>query len=278
MNYQQLAESFISQTREYFNRSGRTKAVIGISGGKDSTVCAALLSKALGEKCVHPVSMPLTYQVDPNKEEETPILNEETQKVANTLKLKNTVILPIMDPVQSFFEVLKEIGLNPSKQASINLMPRIRMTMLYYYAQTIGDALVVNTSNLDERLMGYSTIWGDDVGDFAPLQELHVSEVIELGRVLGVPDELLLIPPSDGLTGKTDEQNLGFRYKDVEELVNKFDKGPFMSDATFWFAEESATYDPDKYTPVERKIFDRFRKNSFKYFAVKLIGCEKPKF
>lgn len=113
------------------------------------------------------------------------------------------------------------MGLTPSRQTIVNLPSRVRMATLYAVAQTVEGGIVLNTSNLSEDWVGYCTIYGDSAGAFSPLGMYTTEEVIALGRVLGLPEKFLIKPPSDGLTGKTDEDNLGFTYHAVNEYIRR---------------------------------------------------------
>lgn len=288
MDFKRLTDSLVQQTKTYFKSTGFSKAIIGLSGGKDSTVCAKLMTEALGGDNVMALYMPNTMGLPMvyNKEMKC-YFDNHVSDVVETLGLKysNVVLSPIGKAVQEELDSV-DAFVSITKQTQVNVQPRVRMARLYAFAQSLGGTLVINTSNLDERHVGYSTIWGDSVGDFAPIQELHVSEVIEVGRTLGLPDELLFIPPSDGLSGKTDEENLGFPYKEVEGFINKiqvlFKKSElgalkafdsFLKDAKELTGE--VMLDPAFYTEHEQKILDDHRKNLFKWNAIHLAGCKK---
>lgn len=203
-----ITEKCLAWTREYFSNND-CNAIVGVSGGKDSTVVAALCARALGNSRVIGVMMPNNGQND----------IADSERVCNILGISNMKI-DIAGIYGSFANTLWNMGLVLSRQTKVNLAPRIRMTMLYAIAQSMNGR-VANTSNLDEALVGYATLWGDSVGDFAPLANLHVSQVVEIGLDLGLPEDLVLKTPSDGLTGMTDEEALGFSYKDVENAYEK---------------------------------------------------------
>ncbi len=116
---------------------------------------------------------------------------------------------------------MEQAGLTPSRQTVVNLPSRIRMATLYAVAQSLDAGIVINTSNLSEDWVGYCTIYGDSAGAFSPLGMYTTEEVIALGRVLGLPEKFLVKAPSDGLTGLTDEDNLGFTYHAVNEYVRR---------------------------------------------------------
>ena len=187
--------------RDWFDKNGPDCiAVIGISGGKDSSVAAALCVEALGASRVVGVMLPNGIQHDV----------EECTKLSRHLGIG----LDYVDiaPIISAFDLVKPYA--PTEQSRINLPPRIRMTMLYYIAQSIGGR-VICTDNASESFVGYSTRWGDNVGDVAPLLNFTTDEVIAIGDDLGLPYELTHKTPSDGLCGLTDEDNFGFTYEQL---------------------------------------------------------------
>ena len=192
--------------KNWFEENGKDCcAVIGISGGKDSSIVAALCVEALGKENVIGVLMPNGTQSD----------IDDAIKLVEFLKIPN-IIVNIADGVNGVLDSLKQcIGI--SEQTKINLPPRIRMSTLYAVAQSVNGR-VANTCNLSEDYIGYSTRWGDSVGDFSPLANLTSEEVIAIGDVCGLPYELTHKTPSDGLCGKTDEDNFGFTY----DVLNKY--------------------------------------------------------
>ena len=188
---------------------GKT-AVIGISGGKDSSTVAALAVAAYGRENVFGVLMPDGVQPD----------IDYSQALVEHLNLPHTTI-NIHDAVQGVLGEMERTGLTPSRQTTVNLPSRIRMATLYAVAQSLPGGIVINTSNLSEDWVGYCTIYGDSAGAFSPLGMYTTEEVVALGRQLGLPEKFLIKPPSDGLTGKTDEDNLGFTYHAVNEYVRR---------------------------------------------------------
>ena len=124
---------------------------------------------------------------------------------------------------------LAKTGLQTSRQALINMPARVRMTVLYMVSQSIGGR-VANTCNLSEDYVGYSTRWGDSVGDFCPISHFTVGEVKAMARVLGLPEKLVEKDPSDGLCGKTDEDNLGFTYADLDRYIRTGTSGNAVLD------------------------------------------------
>ena len=188
---------------------GKT-AVIGISGGKDSSTVAALSVAAYGRENVFGVLMPNGVQPD----------IDYSQALVEHLNIPHATI-NIHDAVEGVLNELKKAGIEPSRQTTVNLPSRVRMATLYAVAQSLPGGTVINTSNLSEDWVGYCTIYGDSAGAFSPLGMYTTEEVIALGRALGLPERFLIKPPSDGLTGLTDEDNLGFTYHAVNEYVRR---------------------------------------------------------
>lgn len=191
--------------KNFFEENGKDcNAVVGISGGKDSSVCAALMVEALGKDRVIGVLMPDGVQPD----------IDVARDLVKTLDIKYYEI-----NIHEGLEGIKNaIPLELSTQSKVNLSPRIRMATLYAVSQSVNGR-VVNTCNLSEDWVGYSTRYGDSVGDFSPCSRLTVKEVKEIGKVLGLPDRFTEKAPSDGLCGKTDEDNLGFTYAELDRYI-----------------------------------------------------------
>ena len=193
--------------REFFENNGPgCNAVLGISGGKDSSVAAALCVEALGKDRVIGVLMPKGVQGD----------IDAAYLLVNHLGIKHYEI-NIKEAYDALVSAMPA-ELSLTAQSVQNLPPRIRMTTLYAVSQSVNGR-VVNTCNLSEDWVGYSTRYGDSVGDFSPMSNLTVTEVKEIGRVLGLPDELVDKTPIDGLCGKTDEENLGFTYAELDRYI-----------------------------------------------------------
>lgn len=195
--------------RDWFEVNGKgCKAVIGISGGKDSSVVAALCVEALGKENVFGVLMPQNTQSD----------IDIAKELCTHLGI-DWFIIDIGTLVDDLLDLISLRGdLDISKQSEINCPPRIRMTTLYAIAQSINGR-VANTCNLSEDWVGYSTRYGDTAGDFSPLSLLTVQEVKEIGRTLGLPEKFIEKVPADGLTGKSDEDNLGFTYEVLDKYI-----------------------------------------------------------
>ncbi len=183
-------------------------AVIGISGGKDSSTVAALAVAAYGRENVYGVLMPDGVQPD----------IDYSQALVEHLNLPHTTI-NIHDAVQGVLGEMERAGLTPSRQTTVNLPSRIRMSTLYAVAQSLPGGTVINTSNLSEDWVGYSTRYGDAAGDFSPISSFTTAEIRAMGRELGVPEVLIEKVPSDGLSGKTDEDKLGFTYEVLDRYI-----------------------------------------------------------
>ena len=231
-------ENITEWIRQWFSENGPTaNAVIGISGGKDSTIVAHLLVRALGKERVIGVLMPDGEQKD----------IDDSKKVVELLGIKHYVV-NIHPAVEAAKGMLADSGVEMGKDAVINTPPRIRMATLYAIAQSVpGGARVANTCNRSEDYVGYSTKYGDAAGDFSPCSDFTVTEMRMIGDALGVPKELTHKTPSDGLSGMSDEDKLGFTYHEVNELIRKGVHGP--------------NYD---------KIINMYNKNKFKLEMIRI--------
>ena len=202
-------EDVTAWIRDFFAQNGPgCKAVLGISGGKDSTVTGAILVRALGKERVFGVLMPQGQQ----KDLDMAILAARTLEIAYTC----IDIGPCVEELTG--KIAAHLAVPLSRQTKLNLPPRVRMATLYAVSQSMNGR-VANTSNLSEAWVGYSTRYGDGAGDFSPLSCLTVGEVKEIGRALGLLPCLIDKPPADGLTGTTDEANLGFSYAVLDAYI-----------------------------------------------------------
>ena len=203
-----LIENFI---KTYFaeNGSPTTKAVIGISGGKDSTIAAALLVRALGPDRVIGVLMPNGEQAD----------IDDSISVCMELGIKSYTI-DIGNTCTELFDVFRrQTGYSVTNQIATNTPARLRMATLYMVAAAVGGR-VINTGNASELYVGYTTKYGDLAGDFAILRDYYVREVYAIGDVLTeLPHDLVHKAPGDGMSGKTDEDNMGFTYEVLDAYL-----------------------------------------------------------
>jgi len=209
-NVEKVTKDLVQWIRDWFEENGKgCNAVLGVSGGKDSSIAAALCVEALGKDRVIGVLMPNGEQKD---------INDAFQLV-EFLGIRHFVC-NIKDATDGVLNSLSSCGVTASEQTRINLPPRIRMTTLYALSQTFNGR-VVNTCNYSEDYVGYSTRYGDGAGDFSPLGRLTVKEVLEIGTYLGLPNNLVQKTPSDGLCGYTDEDKLGFSYATLDKYIRE---------------------------------------------------------
>lgn len=205
-----VKNEIVEWIRDWFEQNGKDcMAVVGISGGKDSSVVAALCSEALGKDRVVGVLMPNHIQDD----------IDYSHMLCEHLRIKNYIV----DVGVAIDALLNNIHYRVtdteiSDQTITNLPARIRMATLYAISQSVNGR-VANTCNLSEDWVGYATKYGDAAGDFSPLSQLTVTEVKAIGRELGLPSELVDKTPTDGLCGKTDEDNLGFTYAELDAYI-----------------------------------------------------------
>lgn len=202
-------QNCIQWIKDWFEKNGPgCNAVIGLSGGKDSTIAAKLLAMALGPERVIGVALP-----DKNQD-----LNE-ADKIAEYLGIK-FLVLPIGD-ICSSFDVAADNYIDWSIQSQQNIPPRVRMTMLYAIAQTFNGR-VVGTCNASENYVGYMTRWGDQASDFEPLGNLTVTEIYQIGDYLGLPYKWVHKIPDDGLPhSSSDEQKFGFTYAELDRYIRE---------------------------------------------------------
>ena len=211
-NAKLVKDQVVQWIRDWFEENGKgCNAVLGVSGGKDSSVVAALCAEALGKDRVIGVTMPNGEQKD----------IDDSMRLIKHLGIRHCNV-NIGETYQALMAAVKEqlgtLGVEVSAQTTINMPPRLRMTTLYAVSQSMNGR-VANTCNLSEDWVGYSTRYGDAAGDFSPLGGLVVREVIAIGKELALPIDLVEKTPSDGLCGKTDEDNLGFTYAVLDHYI-----------------------------------------------------------
>lgn len=204
-NAEKVKNECVQWIRDFFEENGKDcNAIVGISGGKDSSIVAALCAEALGKDRVIGVLMPCGTQHD----------IDMAELLVKHLDIKHYVV-NINDAVVA---MKNSMPFEMSTQSTTNLPPRIRMAVLYAVAQS-HNGRVANTCNLSEDWVGYATRYGDAAGDFSPCSGLTVTEMRQIGRVLGLPEVLVNKVPIDGLCGKTDEENLGFTYDELDKYI-----------------------------------------------------------
>ena len=206
-----VKDEIVKWIRDYFNKNGRDcSAVIRISGGKDSSITAALCAEALGADRVYGVLLPNGIQHDIGVSEE----------LVSHLGIRH-VVINIKDSIDSLVKPIEEAGLEINRQVTTNLPARIRMAAAYAVS-AIVNGRVANTSNLSEDWVGYATKFGiGSAGDFSPLSRLTVTEVKAIGRALGLPAKFVDKTPEDGLSGLSDEDNLGFSYDVLDRYIRE---------------------------------------------------------
>jgi NAD+ synthase len=209
-NVEKTVNDLTEWIREYFEKNGKgCKAVLGISGGKDSSITAALLAKALGKERVVGVLMPDGIQPDIS----------DSEAVVEFLGIEHKVV-NIGETVAALKKALEDAGSVVTKDTKINIPPRIRMTTLYAVAQGLEcGGRVINTCNKSEDYIGYSTKFGDAAGDVSILAGFTVEEVRQIGDYLGLPENLVHKTPSDGLSGMSDEDKIGFTYAVLDKYI-----------------------------------------------------------
>ena len=258
-----ITNKLIKGIKDYFTSTNGKTAVIGISGGKDSTVAAALCVHALGKENVIGILMP--NGLDSLKDDSI----EDGQRICNILGIKYHIINiheaynEIKFGVENALYNFNCNDINKaymSKQAKINLAPRIRMSTLYAVAQSVEGGRVINTTNSCERYVGYGTLFGDTVGDFAVFKNVSVFQVYDIGDDLGLPHDLVHKTPSDGLTGKSDEEVLGVTYASINDYMKT--DGIRESDQT--------GFSPG----VRERIYELHKNSQFKRDMINLPGCD----
>ncbi len=223
VNIKETKKNLVNWIREWFSKNGNneTIAVLGISGGKDSTICAALLAEALGPDRVIGVLMPNNVQSDIN----------DSKAVVEHLGIKSVIVnigTTYNALTSEIEEKLENVGLSNelTAQYKTNTPSRLRMVTLYGVGAIIGNTRVCNTGNLSEAMIGYTTLYGDFAGDFALINKLTKSEVVQIGDELDLPSYLVHKAPGDGMSGKTDEDNIGFTYDELDAYIRNGVKGP----------------------------------------------------
>lgn len=225
----------------WHERTNSSKYIIGLSGGKDSAVVAALAIKIFGAENVYGIYMPNNFSDSDWR---------DIEKLCDAIGFRRRQLFcyDISEAYNSIIGILDKV-IETSDDTKINLPARLRMSILYAYAQSL-DAKVLNTSNLSENIIGYSTLYGDHAGSYAPIATLTVTEVIKLGEWLGLPAALVHKKPADGLCGKTDEERLGFTYETLDNWI-RYDERP-------------------RSIELQNKICERFIKNKFKMDLIRI--------
>jgi NAD+ synthase len=224
-NAEKISKDVINWIKDYFSaQPGAKGAVIGISGGKDSSVTAKLLVEALGKERVFGVLMP----------------NGEQKDISDSLRVVDIlgIAYKTVNIEKAYKGILDGIGEDTlSIDAKINIPPRLRMTTLYAIGATLHYR-VCGTGNKSEGFVGYTTKWGDNAFDFNPIGDMTTEEVVAIGDYLGLPYELTHKTPSDGLSNQSDEEKLGFTYKQLNDYIENGSSGDLRIDEKIRFKHE----------------------------------------
>lgn len=204
-----VKDDLILWIMDWFEQNGKDcNAIVGISGGIDSSVVSALCVEALGKDRVIGVKMPDGYQED---EDIADMLIEHLCIRSYRMDIEGARL-------ELYNQALCENNIHLTEQAKINLNPRLRMATLYFVSQSMNGR-VANTSNKSESWVGWDTRYGDSVGDFSPLANLTKTEIKQIAKALNIPDEIANKVPIDGLCGETDEQSFGFTYEVLDRYI-----------------------------------------------------------
>ncbi len=213
LDYEKLASKITDWIRDYVISAGANGVILGLSGGIDSATTATLSVKALGKENVISLGLPI---------ESLPQDLEDGKFVADYLGIK-LLICDLTSAYKDFLKVLPS-GIDSNQLVMANVKPRLRMTMIYFFAQSLGRHLVCGTGNRSELAIGYFTKYGDGAVDFEPIGGLYKCEVREVARVLGIPEKIVTRTPSAGLwEGQTDEDEIGMSYDALDEILYRID-------------------------------------------------------
>lgn len=218
-----ITNEIIEFIRDYYKKNNLGGAIIGISGGKDSAVCLALMVKAIGSENVLGLWLPANSK-EIDYDDAISICKQFNVELRtfDLSKYSNDFVNDLKD--------LNNVNDDNLVDTCINLKPRLRMLTVYSYAAMMTSLkkknyIVVGTSNKSERFVGYFTKGGDGLADILPIADLYVDEVIQIGEYLKIPDNIIHKTPDDGISGITDEEKLGFTYSDVKKVAIEFETG-----------------------------------------------------
>jgi len=246
----------VKKTKEFFERQKFNKAVIGLSGGLDSSLTAKITVDAIGKENVLGLIMP--------EKTNSPESLEYAKELAEQLGIK-AVKIDINDFFTPFYKLLPWDQNNASKT---NLKPRIRMTVLYNYANR-HNAIVVGTSNKTEIILGYFTKHGDNATDFIPIGNLFKTELYEIAKEIGIPKKIIQRKPSAELEeNQTDEKDLGLSYKEIDEILAEREKQSFKKNLSKTEIEKELT---EKFGEKAKNILKRIEENRHKIKPIEKI-------
>lgn len=261
MNAKEVCNALILGVRDYFRKNNFKKAVIGLSGGLDSSVATCLVARALGNKNVVAVLMPDigTTSIKSMK---------NAEMLAKKLKIKRHIV-SINDFVQFFRSLGGKLNYSNQTYAISNVKARTRMMILYYFAN-LENALVIGTSDKSEIALGYTTKYGDNAADILVIGDLWKTEVIEMGKFLGVPESILKKKPSAELVkGVTAEKELGASYQILDKILKMYIEDDLSS-------EQIASKGFNK--NLVRNVLERVRLNEHKRRSAMLIRVSEKSF
>ncbi len=240
----QKADSIVAQLAEYTKKAGFERAVVGLSGGVDSALVAKLGAMALGSQNVTALIMPNDGLTKPQN-------IQDAQEWADKLGIKHHLI-----PINPFIDGYEELPWDSSSLAQMNIQARVRMTVLYHYANT-HNAIVLGTGNKTELMLGYFTKHGDGATDILPIGNLYKTAVWELSEQLGLPEVIIHKTASAELMrDQSDEEEIGMEYSEIDKILMKFEKG-----------EKPVNDD-------EQKLYDRMMANEHKNAAAPIISLK----
>ncbi|MFH1663582.1 MAG: NAD+ synthase [archaeon] len=227
MKPEEKYKKLVEKTKKFFEKQRFQKAVLGLSGGIDSSLTAKIVSEAIGKENVFGLIMP--------EKTNSPESAEYAKELAEKLGIK-AIEVDINDFFKPFFKLLPW---EQNRTSKTNLKPRIRMTVLYNYANK-HNAIVVGTSNKTELMLGYFTKFGDGASDFLPIGNLFKTEVIEISKTIGIPEKIIQRKPSAELEeDQTDEKDLGLSYKEIDEILREMEKEKTEKQLTEKFGEKA---------------------------------------
>jgi NAD+ synthase len=213
LNYEKVVFDIQDWIKNYLKTAKATSIVVGLSGGIDSAVTAALCTNAIGKD--HIISLALPCESSPQD-------LEDAQFIARQLEIKFCV-LDLTSVYEKFLDITSNIP-KVDKLALANLKPRLRMMALYFIGQSKGNSLIAGTSNRAELLIGYFTKYGDGAADFEPIASLYKQEVRKIAEILNIPKKIINKSPSAGLwPGQTDEEEIGLTYDSIDEILYRID-------------------------------------------------------
>ena len=261
MNTKEVCNALILGIRDYFRKNNFSKAVIGLSGGIDSSVAAFLAVKAIGKKNVTGILMP-----------DLRVTSQESIKdavsIAKKLQIKR-ITVPIDDSVNYFEKINAKFKIKNNSYAIGNIKARTRMMILYYFAN-LENALVIGTSDKSEIALGYTTKYGDSGADILVIGDLWKTEVIELGKYLGIPNKILQKKPSAELIfGQTAEKELGANYEILDKILKMYIEDNFSMNEII-----ESGFD----IKIVKNVVERIRLNEHKRRTAMLIRISEKSF